>query len=86
MTHCAANVSYIMRVEGDMNVKRNPEAFSSHVMNVRGGFLLTHALSRYQYLMNQLWCKLQCITYHQVKNCLVRNAVFGRMCVRMEKK
>lgn len=60
--------------------KENLETCSSHVMNVRGGFLLTHALSRYQYLINQLWCKLQCITYHQVKSCLVRNAVLGRIC------
>lgn len=61
------------------------EVFSSHVMNVRGGFLQTHALSRYQYLISQLWCKLQCITYHQAKSYLVRNAVLGRISARMEK-
>lgn len=62
------------------------EAFSSRVMNVRGGFLQTHALSRYQYLMSQLWCKLQRITYHQVKSYLVWNAVLGKISGRAWKK
>lgn len=66
--------------------KENRKAFSLHVMNTRGRVLLTHALSKYQCLMSQLWCKLQCITYHQVTSSLVQNAVLGRICARVEER
>lgn len=66
--------------------KENRKAFSLHVMNTRGRVLLTHALSKYQCLMSQLWCKPQCITYHQVTSSLVQNAVLGRICARVEER
>lgn len=73
-------LSCITRMKGHApgRLQREPWC-SSDAMNVRGRFLLTRALLRYQYLMNQLWC----ITYHQVKSCLVRNAVLGRICARV---
>lgn len=68
-----------------VNVKRTVRLLA-HMWWTWGEDFYWHMLSASQYLMNQLWCKLYCITYHQVKSCPVRNAVLGRICARMEQK